>query len=192
MTRNSERLHPEHYDDLVMIGEIVKPHGIRGEVKVYSYSERPENFKYYKKVILQEPAGSRKETHSIIKSREQGKVAILQLQGVASREAAAKLQGSKVWLKKADFPKLDSDEFYWHQMIGLQVFTDSGRKLGKVSSLFATGAHDVLVVTGGGREYLIPAKKEIIKEINGREKKLLISPPPGLLEANEKNNFTGK
>ena len=88
-------------------------------------------------------------------------------------------------MKKTDFPKLDSDEYYWHQLIGLQVFTEGGRELGKVASLFSTKAHDVLVVSGAGREYLIPVKEEMIKEIDDRRKKLVITPPPGLLEANE-------
>ena len=187
MARDAEGLNPETADDLVMIGEIVKPHGIRGEVKVYSYSERPENFKHYKKVILQEPAerGSGTRIYKIVKSREHGKLAILQLENVTSREAAEDLLGSRVWLKKTDFPKLDSDEYYWHQLIGLQVFTEGGRELGKVASLFSTKAHDVLVVSGAGREYLIPVKEEMIKEIDDRRKKLVITPPPGLLEANE-------
>jgi 16S rRNA processing protein RimM len=185
MDRNSDRRNPELDEDLVIIGEIAKPHGIRGEVKVYSYSEQPENFKHYKEVVLQEPAENGTEIYKIIKSREQGKLTILQLEGVTSREEAEALKGSRVYLKKADFPKLDSDEYYWHQLIGFQVFTDAGRKLGEVSSLFSTNAHDVLVIKGGGREYLIPVNKEIIKEINDQEAKLLITPPPGLLEANE-------
>jgi len=187
MTRNSDRQNSELVDDLVMIGEIVKPHGIRGEVKVYSYSEQPENFKNYKKVLLQKPSGSGTEIYKVVKSRMLSKLAILQLEGVATREAAEALQGCTVWLKKADIPELESDEYYWHQLIGLQVFTDTGRELGKVASLFTTKAHDVLVVNGGGQEYLIPVKDEIIKEIDDRSGKLLITPPSGLLEAYEED-----
>ena len=178
--------------DLVMIGEIVKPHGIRGEVKVYSYSGQPENFRHYKEVILQEPAESRTATYKITRSREQAKLTILQLEGVASREAAEALKGSRVFLKKTDFPELDSDEYYWHQLVGMQVFTDAGKKLGEVSSIFSTSAHDVLVITGAGREYLIPVNEEIIKEIDDQKGKLLVTPPPGLLEANEEHEFTGE
>jgi len=187
MTLKSERRIPDMVDDLVMVGEIVKPHGIRGEVKVYSYSGQPENFKLYKSIVLQEPAGSRTAIYKVVKSRAQAKLAILQLEGVTSREAAEALQGSILWLKKADFPELDSDEYYWHQLIGLQVCTESGRELGTVAGLFATRAHDVLVVTGKGREYLIPGKEEIIKEIDEGKGRLSITPPPGLLEVNEED-----
>lgn len=192
MTRDPKRRNSELVDDFVLIGEIVKPHGIRGEVKVYSYSEQPENFKYYQKIVLQEPAGSRTETYKVVKSRAQGKLAILQLEGVASREAAEILQGSTLWLKKTDFPQLDSDEFYWHQFIGLQVFTETGRELGAVSSLFSTKAHDVMVVSGTGHEYLIPLTGGIIRNIDEQAGKILIAPPQGLLEANEEDQFTGK
>jgi len=185
MTRNSDRRNSELVDDLVMIGEIVKPHGIRGEVKVYSYSERSENFKHYKKVVLQEPAGSGTKIYKVGKSREQGKLAILQLEGIASREAAEALKGSTIWIKKADFPKLDSDEYYWHQLEGLSVITESGQELGNVSKLFSTSAHDIMVVTGVGHEYMIPVKKDIIRSIDEQGGKIIISPPAGLLEINK-------
>jgi len=185
MARNSDGLNPESSDDLVMIGEIVKPHGIRGEVKVYSFSERPGNFKHYKEVVLQEPAGSGTEIYKVVKSREQGKMAILHLQGVSSRETAEALQGSSVWVKKSDFPKLDSDEHYWHQLQGLLVVTDTGRDLGKVSRLFRTAAHDIMVVVDAGHEYLIPVKGDIIRNIDEQGGKILISPPEGLLEINK-------
>jgi 16S rRNA processing protein RimM len=185
MIRDSDRRNPALGDDLVMIGKIVKPHGIRGEVKVYSFSEQPENFKHYKKVVLQEKAGSGPEIYTVAKSREQGKLAILKLEGVATREAAEALKGSTVWIEKAYFPKLGPDEYYWHQLKGLVVLTESGRDLGKVSKLFSTPAHDIMVVTGGGREYLIPATKEIINKIDDRSGRVIITPPPGLLDTNK-------
>jgi 16S rRNA processing protein RimM len=172
------------HDNLVMIGEIVRPHGILGEVKVYTFSEQPENFRHYKQVVLQSRAGSGAATYKVMKSRVQGKLAILQLEGVVSREAAKTLQGKTVWLAEADLPVLNEDEYYWHQLLGLQVYTENGRKLGKVAGFFTTRAHDVLVINGGGQEYLIPVKEEIIARIDKRQGKLLVTPLPGLLEAN--------
>jgi len=185
MGSNSDPKNPGLVQDLVMIGKIVKPHGIRGEVKVYAYSERPENFKHYDKVVLQEPAGSGTEIYKVVKCREQGKLAILQLEGVTSREAAEALQGYTLWLNKTDFPQLDSDEYYWHQLEGLAVLTESGQELGKVSRLFSTAAHDIMVVTGAGHEYMIPVKEDIIKNIDEQDGRVIISPPAGLLEINK-------
>ncbi|MDX1775283.1 MAG: ribosome maturation factor RimM, partial [Desulfobulbales bacterium] len=181
---DSEQLSPESADDLVMVGEIVKPHGIRGEVKVYPYSERPENFQLYKEVVLVDEAAGRTTIYKVVKSREQGKLAILQLENVVSREDAEALLGSRIWLKKTQFPKLGSGEYYWHQLKGLTVITESGRKIGPVSKIFSTRAHDILVVSSGGNEYLIPIDGAIIREIDEQEGKIIISPPEGLLEIN--------
>jgi 16S rRNA processing protein RimM len=177
MTGKTDRRNRELQDDLGLIGEVVKPHGIRGEVKIYLYSEQPENFKQYKKIVLQEPTGSGTETYNVLKSREQGKLAILQLEGIGTREAAEALQGSKIWTNKTDFPTLDSDEYYWHQLKGLVVMTETGQELGRVTKLFNTTAHDIMVVTGAGREYLIPVKGDIVIDVDEQEGKITISPP---------------
>ena len=185
MTRKTDRRNRELQDDFGLIGEIVKPHGIRGELKVYLYSEQPENLQQYKKIVLQEPTGSGTETYNVVKSRGQGKLAILRLEGVGTREAAEALQGSRVWVNKTDFPTLDSDEYYWHQLKGLVVMTETGQELGRVTKLFNTTAHDIMVVTGAGHEFMIPVKGDIIRDIDEQGGKIIISPPPGLLEINK-------
>ena len=172
-------------DDYVLIGKVVKPHGIRGEVKVYTFSERPDNLKFYKEVVLQKPGDGGTETYLLTKSRPQGKLAIVQLQGVNTRDEAESLQGSQIWLDKSEFPGLEPGEYYWHQFVGLLAVTDTGIELGKITGLYATRAHDVIVVSGGGREYMIPVKDEIIKQVDTKGGKVIISPPAGLLEANE-------
>jgi 16S rRNA processing protein RimM len=185
MNPDPRRLNSGGQDDLVKIGEVIKPHGIKGEVKVFSYSGRPENFKNYNTIVLQQISESGTQIYRIVKSRAQGKVAILELDGVASRDAAEALQGSTVWLKKGDFQKLSPDEYYWYQLENLQVITESGRELGKVSGLFSTPAHDIMIVTGKGREYMVPVKAGIIVDIDELGGKIIISPPAGLLDINK-------
>lgn len=185
MTRKTDRRNRELQDDFGLIGEIVKPHGIRGELKVYLYSEQPGNLQQYKKIVVQEPTGSGTETYNVVKSRGQGKLAILRLEGVGTREAAEALQGSRIWVNKTDFPTLDSDEYYWHQLKGLVVMTETGQELGRVTKLFNTAAHDIMVVTGAGHEFMIPVRGDIIRDIDEQGGKIIISPPPGLLEINK-------
>ena len=185
MIRKTDRNELDLTNDHAMIGEIIKPHGILGEVKIYPYSERPENFRNYREIILQKPAGNVAETYKVVKCRMQGRLALLQLQGVTSREAAESLQGSKIWLKKEDLPPLDPGEYYWHQLKDLLVVTESGQELGRASRLFSSMAHDILVVTGGGHEYMIPVNRDIIKGIDEQKGKIIISPPPGLLDMNK-------
>jgi len=185
MSRKTDRKKLNLQHDHAMIGEIIKPHGILGEVKIYPYSEQPENFKNYQEIVLQKPAGDETETYKIVKCRVRGKLALLQLAGVTSREAAESLQGSRIWLKKGDLPVLDTDEYYWYQLKDLLVVTESGQELGRVSKLFSSMAHDVMVVTDGGHEFMIPVKQDIIKRIDEQEGKIIISPPPGLLDMNK-------
>ena len=87
MSWNSDRQGRELQDDLVMIGEVVKPHGIKGEIKVYLFSEKPQNFKHYKEIFLRGPSESSTESFKVVKSREQGKLSILQLEKIETREA---------------------------------------------------------------------------------------------------------
>jgi 16S rRNA processing protein RimM len=185
MSRNTDRLDRELQDDLVLIGEVVKPHGIRGEIKVYLFSEKPGNFKQYKEIFLQEPTGRGTEAFTVVKSREHGKLAILQLESVGTIEAAEDLKGRNIWVNKTDFPALGSGEYYWQQLNGLMVVTEAGQEIGRVSKLFNTTAHDIMVVTGAGHEFMIPVKGEIIKDIDEQGGKIVISPPPGLLEINK-------
>jgi 16S rRNA processing protein RimM len=185
MTRKTDRNNLDLKNDHAMIGEVIKPHGILGEIKIYPYSEQPENFKNYREILLQNLAAGGTESYKIVKCRVQGRLALLQLEGVTSREAAESLSGSRIWLKKTDLPVLGTDEYYWHQLQGLLVVTESGQDLGRVSKLFSSMAHDVMVITGAGHEYMIPVKRDIIIRIDEQGGKIIISPPPGLLEMNQ-------
>jgi 16S rRNA processing protein RimM len=185
MGRKNDRQDLDLLAEHVLIGEIARPHGIMGEVKIYPYSEQPENFKEYKVIVLQQAETGRTDTYNVVKCRGQGKFVLLQLEGVTSREAALSLQGSRVWLKKKDLPVLSGDEYYWHQLKGLLVFTESGEELGRASKIFHTMAHDIMVVTGSGHEYMIPVKRTIIKKVDPQSDRIIISPPPGLLEINK-------
>ena len=185
MTRDYQRQNSELQHDLVKIGEIIKPHGIKGAVKVYSYSGQPENFKNYNKIVLQKTLESGTKIYKIVKSRVQDKVAILELESVTTRDAAEALKGSTVWLMKGDFQKLDPDQYYWHQLENLQVITESGRELGRVSGLFSTPAHDIMVVSGKGHEYMVPVKANIIIDVDEQGGRIVISPPAGLLDINK-------
>ena len=185
MNRTTDPLDLETSADLVVIGEITKAHGIHGEVKIHLYSDQPGNFKEYRKIVVQNPAGGGLATYGVVRCREQGRQVIVQLQGIETRDGAEALQGSRVLLDKNDFPVLDSGEYYWHQLQGLQVETETGRMLGRVARFLNTGAHDIMVVSGGGEEFMIPVTGEIIRDIDRQSGKIVIVPPPGLLEMNK-------
>jgi 16S rRNA processing protein RimM len=170
---------------LLPVGKITKAHGIEGEIKVYPYSGDPTTFPHYQAVMLVASDGQRLGIHRVTGGRLQGRHAILRLAGIDSREQAESLAGCEVLIDKDLLPALAEDEFYLQEMEGRLVVTTDGRELGRVSSFLATGAHDILVVTGRGREYLIPATREILKGTDEKTGTIVIEPLPGLLEMND-------
>jgi 16S rRNA processing protein RimM len=90
--------------------------------------------------------------------------------------------GNEVCLKRGQLPGLEADEYYWSDLIGLQVFTDEGTLLGKIADIFETGSSDIYVVRGGDREYLIPAIADVIKTVDPPGGKIVITPLDGLLD----------
>jgi len=184
MTRDRRLRTPELSKDHVLIGKIIKSHGLKGEVKVFPFSGCPENFNNYPGVILADPDSGIYRPSTVIRSRAQGDNVILLLEGVTSRDDADMLAGHQLWLGKGEFPKLAPDEYYWFQLEGMRVFTVDGRELGVVTSIFNNRAQDVLVVTGEQGEFLIPMTKEIIQRQDDEKRILVVAPLPGLLDLN--------
>ena len=137
-------------DRLLLIGKIVGLHGVDGWVKLESYTEPRLALFAYKPWLIgdKEIAGAN--------GREQGKGIIAKLPGCDDRDAAARLIGATIQVRRSALAKPKRGEIYWADLEGLDVVTAQGVALGKVSHLFSTGANDVLVVHDGERERLIP------------------------------------
>lgn len=166
----------------IELGKIVKAHGIKGEVKVLPFSGVAEDLLALAEIELRH--GGERRVFKLERVRPQSRLAIMLLTGIVDRNMAEELVGSEVWGDEDSLPELEADEFYWHEMEGLEVETAAGRRLGRVQSLLATGAHDVLVITDGSNEYLVPAINEIMVSLDKEAGVLVIDPPPGLLEIN--------
>ncbi len=168
----------------VRVGRVSKPHGIKGELKILPYGEA-DDFRLYREVLLGGETPGPGRLYRVVHFRPQGKMALLELAGINDRGTAEELAGQEVWVAKELLATLAEDEFYWHELIGLRVVTESGRSLGRVKALFATGGHDVLVVRGSGREYFIPARREFMLGIDYEADLLTIAEVPGLLDLND-------
>ncbi len=164
----------------VLLGKVAKAHGLRGEVKIFSFSGQPENFHRYKEVVLVNTSGNLISSLAVENVRIQGKTAITKLASVNSRERAEEIEGMGVLLAKDLLPEPAEDEFYWHQYEGKLVLDLNGQTIGRVERLFSNGAQDVLVVRSGLEEILIPVTKSILVRETAEE--LVIDPPPGLLD----------
>lgn len=169
--------------EFILIGKIAKPHGVRGEIKVYPYSGQPENFSDYRSIWLAGDDGTRDLLPvAIEKRRVQGKFALLKLAGCSTREDAENLTGKEVWLARTELPELGNSEYYWLELVGKKVATEDGLELGKVTAVFETGAHDILHVDSKNGEYLIPFHEDFIVSLD--KVKVVLSLPPGLLDIN--------
>lgn len=141
-------------EKFVLLGKIVGVHGVRGELKLESYTEPRTRIFRYQPWRLRSANGER--LIDGCRGRTQGKGIVAELPGVGDRDAAAALVGEEIWVARSALPALPPGEYYWSDLEGLGVVTTAGTPIGTVSHLIATGANDVLVVRDAERERLIP------------------------------------
>ena len=140
----------------VLLGRIVGVHGLRGEVKIESYTEPRLGIFDYQPWLLENASGVVEE-HRGASGRAQGKGMVAALAGIGDRDAAAGLVGARIFVARAAMPPARPGEFYQSDLEGLEVVNLAGVALGRVSHLFETGANPVLVSREeDGREHLIP------------------------------------
>ncbi len=135
----------------VALGYISAVHGLKGWVKVHSWTRPMEAILGYQPWLL----GESKKPVSIVDGRRQGKGLAALLPDTEDREQAMSLVGQQICVKRDQLPATEKDEYYWSDLEGLEVHTLSGEILGRVERLMETGANDVLVIRGK-REHLVP------------------------------------
>jgi 16S rRNA processing protein RimM len=137
----------------INVGKISGVFGIKGWVKVFSFTDARENILNYSPWLLKKDSETR--VVNVIDGNLQGKAVVAQLDGVSDRDQAASLMGWDIFITPDQLPKAAKDEYYWSDLIGLTVETNEGVPLGIVDSLLETGANDVVIVKGD-RERAIP------------------------------------
>jgi 16S rRNA processing protein RimM len=137
----------------INVGEISGVFGVKGWVKVFSFTDPRENILGYSPWLLKK--GIETKRVRVIDGQLQGKTLVAQLEGVTDRDQAAALMGWAVFISPSQLPKAAAGEYYWSDLIGLKVETVQGVELGVVENLLETGANDVVVVKGE-RERAIP------------------------------------
>ena len=135
----------------VVLGYISAVHGIKGWVKVHSWTRPMEAILGYRPWLL----GEQKNPVKIVDGRKQGKGLVALLPGFEDREQAIKLVGQQIFVERDQLPPTVEGEYYWTDLEGLEVHTTNGDVLGRVDRLMETGANDVLVIRGE-REHLVP------------------------------------
>ncbi len=166
---------------LITIGRVVKPFGVKGEIRIEPMTDFPERFKGLARVYLVSPAG-RQITCEILAVRYRDSVPYLLLKGYDSPEKAKALNGWFIKLPEEEAIPLPEGSYYWFEIIGMEVFSEAGEKLGTITEVFETGSNDVYVMKQGRKETYIPAIKEIIKQVDRTKKRMVIHLMDGLME----------
>lgn len=169
----------------VELGKLVGVWGVKGWVKIHSYTRNRADISQYKTWYLQKPRSNDEPTPiSVLSCREQGQGMVAQLDGVSDRDVAMSMSGNIIFVKQSDLPQLPSGEFYWQQLIGLEVSNEDGL-IGTIDSILETGANDVFVCKSsekGAVDILIPYIDEVIKEVNIEEGTMTVEWDPSYLD----------
>lgn len=164
--------------DLFQVGIITNTHGIAGEVKVFPTTDDPKRFKKLKEVIL-EPEKKNRILH-ITGVKFVKNLVVLKFQEFASINDVQRLREKKLYVTRENAVKLKKNEYFIADLIGLKVQSTDGRDLGTLTDVITTGANDVYVLQGDGRELLVPAIRECIRAVDLEAGTMTVYLLPGL------------
>lgn len=167
---------------LITVGRIIKPFGVKGEMKVEPMTDFPERFNKLRRVFLVSPSGKELEAEVRSARYDQGGSLYLLVDGYESPERARELNGWFITVPQEQAVPLPEGTYYHFELIGMEVFSESGDKLGTITDIFETGSNDVYVMKQGRKETYIPATKEIVKQVDRTRKRMVIHVMDGLLE----------
>lgn len=159
---------PPPQSEYVVVGKIGAPYGVRGWVKVFSFTEEMDALLDYDPWYFKDAKAGGEELPiaPVTEAKTHGKGIVAKFKGCDDRDAAARLNGREIAIRRDQLPPTEAGEYYWSDLQGLEVLTTEGVSLGKVDHLLETGANDVLVVKGD-RERLIPyVTGPIVKKVD--------------------------
>jgi len=166
---------------LCPIGRVVRPHGVRGKVKIDYFGGDPDTFSLYQRIFIKDNSGSPK-SFEVLEVTPQPPRLILKLRGIERIEETEDLIGKEILVSREDLPELKEGEYYWFEILGMTVETEGGRRIGTVKNIFPTGANDVYVVAGKRKEIFLPAIEEVIRKIDCQRKVIRVARMEGLWE----------
>ena len=163
----------------IVIGKIVAPHGVRGDIRILPLTEKPEQFLDLDYLLLHD---GRKLT--IKHARFHKRMVLVTTEEIKSMNEAELLRDQEVLIKAEDLPELEEGQFYVADLIGLPVFDEEGKQIGTFKDSLSTGSNDVYVIgVPGEKDILLPALKIYVKEINLEEKRIVVTLPEWVDEA---------
>lgn len=173
--------------DLLMVGRIIRSHGVHGEVKVLPESDDPERLLALSEIFVGRDEATA-TCHVVESARFQqskkGLAVLMKLKDVSGRDRADALRQQVVFATKDDLPPLEEGEFFLHDVIGSRVETDAGDEVGVVKDVLALPAHNVYVIKSEGRgDVMVPAVPAFIEKVDVDAHLIVIRPIEGLLDS---------
>lgn len=165
------------------VGKIVNTHSLKGEVKVISSTDfEEERFKKGSKLLI--TRGNQLIREVVVQSyRNHKNFLLVKFEGIDSVEEAEKLKNLQIKIDSDEVGELEENEFYFHQIIGCEVFDENDKNLGEIIDILTPGANDVWVIKGeNGKEILIPYIEDVVKKIDIKSKKVNIEVMEGLID----------
>ena len=160
----------------LVIGRIVSPHGVRGELRVKVLTDFPDRFGRLETIYL----GDEHTPAAVEGQRVHGGNVLLKLAGVDRREEAEKLRDLLVHVPMDEAVPLKDDEYYVYEIVGLEVWTTEGEHLGRVVEVIETGSNDVYVIRDGAKEILIPALSHVVLDVDLKQGRIEVQMMRGL------------
>ena len=161
----------------VEIGVVTSAVGLKGEVKVYNYSDSIEIYEETPQIYVGD------ELMDVISVRQQKNMVVLRLSGFTDRDAAERARGREIFVTEADLPELPEGQFYVRDLIGMQVVTEEGEDLGEVTDVIQNTAQDLFEVElPEGRKVLIPKVDAFVRSIDGETRTVTVRLQEGLLD----------
>jgi 16S rRNA processing protein RimM len=171
-------------DNLILIGKVIRPHGIGGSLKILSYAQSPETFKSSGAVYLERGSGALSE-YQVSSIKPQKNLFLLKLEGVNTLEEAESYRGAGIFLRKEDLGSKEEGEYFWFELIGIKVYSTRGELIGTLKHIFPTPSNDIYVIEGGKEEILIPATHVAVREIDLENRRMIVSELEGYVDLNE-------
>jgi 16S rRNA processing protein rimM len=165
------------------VGKIVNTHSLKGEVKVISSTDfEEERFKKGSKLLI--TRGNQLIREVVVQSyRNHKNFLLVKFEGIDSVEEAEKLKNLQIKIDSDEVGELEENEFYFHQIIGCEVFDENDKNLGEIIDILTPGANDIWVIKGeNGKEILIPYIEDVVKKIDITSKKVNIEVMEGLID----------
>lgn len=170
--------------DTIVVGKIGASYGIKGWLRITSYTEVLEGIFEFSPWLLN--INGENKTFHVEHWKRHNKGVVAKLQGVDDRDQAELIKNVEISIHEEQLPELDENDFYWRDLIGMQVVTEKGYDLGTVEQMFETGANDVMLVKAnlkdafGAKQRMIPyLLDQVVKQVNKEAKSITVDWDPG-------------